>query len=258
MTNITRSFSVVLPTLNESENITLLIDQIIKEFIDKGSLEIIVVDDDSTDKTAEKIREFRIPEEYCLIKLILIENRVKIGLGESILRGIQRASNDLIVVMDSDFTHQPKDIKNLLSKLDDNSIVIGSRYVEGGLMESWHLYLASKIYNRFLRFLLRTQTRDLLGGFFVFKKSHFADFLNFEVFSGYGDYFIWLIYGIEKYSKYPHAEIPVVFAERLHGRSKSRRISMLFSYYISARKCKKYFRNLNGSELKPRNTFFQA
>jgi dolichol-phosphate mannosyltransferase len=247
MTNITQSFSVVLPTLNESENVTLLIDQIIKEFIDKASLEIIVVDDDSTDQTAEKVRKFKIPEGHCLVKLVLIENGFKIGLGQSILKGIQRASNNLIVVMDSDFTHQPKDIRNLLAKLDDNSIVIGSRYVKGGLMESWHLYFASKIYNRFLRFLLRTQTRDLLGGFFVFNKSHFADFLNFEVFSGYGDYFIWLIYGIEKYSKYPYVEIPVVFAERLHGKSKSKRISMLFSYYVSAQKCKKYFKNLNGS-----------
>lgn len=238
------SVSVVLPTLNEADNICPLITQIIENTNDRFILEVIVVDDDSSDRTVENIKHFQKTLLNPNVAIIIIENVKNLGLGGSILKGIKKATNESIVVMDSDFTHPPRYITELVRECELNSIVIGSRYVKGGFMKSRHLYISSKMYNKFLKVLLKLETRDLLGGFFAFNKSHLERYLTPDIFSGYGDYFVWLIYGIEKSSNLLYKEIPVRFDKRFRGQSKSRRFSMLITYFSSAVKCRKYFNKL--------------
>lgn len=239
----TNSLSIILPTLNESENIKKLIDAIILCLVQVKNLQIIVVDDNSSDGTSTAVLEKANQLSNTNVQIKLIKNPLRLGLGSSILVGINSAKYDLVVVMDADFTHSPKYISNLLQESKRASVVIGSRYVPGGYMHDKKLYYSSKLYNRFLKFFLKMKTKDLLGGFYILKKSHVKLFLNPEIFSGYGDYFFWFMYGVENFSNLKSLEIPVTFERRLNGTSKSNRFSMLFSYFISSRNCKRYFLN---------------
>ena len=137
--------SIILPTLNEEESIVLIIEKIINVISKKVSVEIIIVDDISEDATLARVRKFQASSKNENVSIVIVKNQKQLGLGGSILAGIITASNDIVVVMDSDLTHPPEDIPKLVKYCEQNSLVIGSRYVRGGFMETRHLYVASKI-----------------------------------------------------------------------------------------------------------------
>jgi dolichol-phosphate mannosyltransferase len=221
---ITMYISVILPTFNEVDNIIPLINKI-KSFIGHLSFQIIVVDDDSPDGTALQIKKMFGEQKW--LKLIIRKKNP--GLALSILEGIKQSSAELIIVMDTDFNHDPKEILNLLHYAKQFDMIIGSRYVKNGGMENRMRFYFSMLYNMIIKFVLGLQTNDNLSGFFLIKRSIFDKLPAEKIFIGYGDYFIRLL-KFAKDNNLHMKEIPIYYKNRHAGKSKSVFLKMLFDY----------------------------
>lgn len=237
--------SIILPTYNERDNICDLITAIRKEVVNTGwHYEVLVVDDNSPDGTAEVIRShFQLDahdhaplpgagETQGRIRLI-VRHKDK-GLANSIRTGLEEANGRTLVVMDTDFNHDPAMIPQMVDLLRYYDLVIGSRFVMRGGMEDQLRYRLSMLYNYFIRFLFHTQIQDNLSGFFAVRRSRlFEQYDKFDqVFYGYGDYFIRLLL-IAWNSNWKILEVPVYYILRRHGDSKTGFWS-IFKQYTSA------------------------
>jgi dolichol-phosphate mannosyltransferase len=221
--------SIILPTYNEKNNINILVKNILKILNDLDNKEIIVVDDNSSDGTYLYCKkEF---EKNNQIKLILRKNNR--GLANSIGEGIKASKGKNIIVMDTDLSHDPKLIPQIINLNKDYDIVSCSRYCEGGSMGNKLHYYCSFSYNLLLKFILKTQIKDNTGGYFCIKRNT-LDLLPFEkIFYGYGEYFFRLLYFANKKKK-SIIEIPTIYNRRIYGRSKSNFSLLLFKYFFSA------------------------
>lgn len=159
--------SIVIPTYNEAENIEDLL-QNIEEVVQDWEIEFIVVDDNSSDGTAEIVRDLK--SEIDNVKLI--EREGKLGIGSAYKRGFQDAEGDIVLQMDADFSHRPEDIPKLISAIEDgNDIAIGSRYVEGGNRNDPLLRRINPWIGRFLYvYILKSPVNDFTSGFKAYKK----------------------------------------------------------------------------------------
>ncbi len=220
---------IVLPTYNEEGNITQLIEKILWVLSQDYSVEVVVVDDDSTDETRASVAA-RFMEDP---RVHLIHRTENPGLAESIRTGIDSISACRVVVMDSDLTHDPMELPRMLHVAQVFDLVSGSRFCEGGSMASRRHYIASLTYNWALRIILRTQIQDNLGGFWTMKRSQLMKLPLDQIFVGYGDYFFRLLRYAEL-AYFSIVELPAVYGPREHGESKSRFIPMLFSYSSAA------------------------
>lgn len=216
---MTPDISVILPTYNEKDNILILIDEIEFALGNHNILyEIIVVDDNSPDGTGKIVREKY--NSNPRIRIIIRENER--GLATAIKTGILNSSGEFILVMDTDFNHDPRRIPLMYKLREDFDIIIGSRYVAGGGMEgSQFRYWGSYLFNVFIKLMLQMKTNDNLSGFFLTRKG-LIDRINLdEMFKGYGNYFIKLLY-YAKAMNLTILEIPVMYHERPYGESKTR------------------------------------
>jgi len=221
--------SVILPTFNEAENIVELIRDVVAAVPAGYAYEIIVVDDNSPDGTYRLVCD-TFSDQPQVTAILRTQDR---GLANSIRTGIERASGDYIVVMDTDFTHDPKEIPNLLHVVKICDIASGSRFCPGGRMSDTQHYLVSLTYNWILRIVLRTQIQDNLGGFFVVRRDALFSLPFDKIFFGYGDYFFRLLHFAQK-AQLKIIEIPAEYLSRSHGQSKSRWLSMIFLYTQAA------------------------
>lgn len=216
--------SVIVPTYNESGNIIKLIKKISRE-LENYNFEIIVIDDNSPDQTAELAKK-----EFSKDKKIKILVRKKEkDLASAILLGIKKSRGQEILVMDSDFNHDPEVLTLMLSYKASYDLVVGSRYIKGGGMEDRLRYVLSLIYNLLIRSLLHLETHDNLSGFFLLKSEHFDKFGNENIFYGYGEYFIRLLTIAHKHNL-KIKEVPVFYKNRSSGESKSKFIPMFLDY----------------------------
>jgi dolichol-phosphate mannosyltransferase len=221
--------SVILPTYNEAGNIADLVREILRNFPPDVEPEILVVDDDSPDKTGEVANKTFNGNP----KIRVILRTKDRGFAKSIRAGIEGATGELVIVMDADFTHDPAEIPRMLHIARIYDIVSGSRFCAGGNMQDRKHYLASLAYNWLLRALLHTQLQDNLGGYFVMKREELLSLPLDEIFYGYGEYFFRLLYFAQRRGL-KVIEIPAVYRVRTHGASKSRFLKMLFSYSKAA------------------------
>ena len=221
--------SIILPTYNEKNNINILIKKILEILKDVENKEVIVVDDNSPDGTYLYCKkEF---EKNNQIKLILRQNNR--GLANSIGDGIKASKGKNIIIMDTDLSHDPKLITQIINLNKDYDIVSCSRYCKGGSMGNKFHYYCSFSYNLLLQFILSTQIKDNTGGYFCIKKST-LDLLPFEkIFYGYGEYFFRLLY-FSKMKKKSIIEIPTIYNQRSYGKSKSNFFILLFKYFFAA------------------------
>jgi hypothetical protein len=172
--------SVILPTYNERDNICDLIDAIRSELSPQGyPYEVIVVDDSSPDGTAEVVRlRYQLDahdvasmpgDDLGHLRLFLrTEDK---GLAKSIRDGLIIAHGQTLVVMDTDFNHDPAMIPQMVDLLRYYDLVIGSRFVMRGGMEDQLRYHFSQAYNVFIRALFQTQIQDNLSGYFAVRSS---------------------------------------------------------------------------------------
>ncbi len=232
-------FSIILPTYNEKNNIISLINEIIDLYSnEKEKFEILVIDDDSPDKTFNIVKS-----TYKKFSYVKCYKRVKNkGLGNSIGFGLKKALGKHLIVMDTDLTHDPLLIKSLIYINKVYHLVSCSRYCCGGSMENKKHLLGSYIYNLILRIILKTQIQDNLGGYFSIRKEVLKSLPLDKIFYGYGEYFFRLLHFAQK-KGYSIVEIPAFYKNRIDGTSKSKFFSMFFSYFLSAIKLR--FRKIN-------------
>lgn len=219
--------SVILPTYNEAGNIIGLVDDL-RRFLKakKISYEIIVVDDDSPDKTGYLAKE-RFKKQPEVKVVIRKKDR---GLASAIRRGVEEAKGEVIVVMDSDFNHDPKVVPDLIAKCEEYDLVIGSRFIPGGGMVNKKREFLSWAYNRLIvRPSIKSPIKDNLSGFFAVKKERLVDLDWNKIFFGYGDFFIRLIY-CALHQDWKLKEVPFLHSERKTGESKSNLIKVFFQY----------------------------
>ena len=222
--------SIILPTYNERENICDLIEAIQRELNPLGlAYEVLVLDDNSPDGTAQVVRDhFSLAagaEGFVVIGNCTVRLHVRTqdkGLANSIRDGLERAHGRTLVVMDTDFNHDPAMIPQMVDLLRYYDLVIGSRFVMRGGMEDTARYRASLLYNIFIRLLFQTQIQDNLSGFFAVRRDRFFQLApKFDkIFYGYGDYFIRLLLMAWR-SNWKILEVPVFYILRRHGLSKT-------------------------------------
>ena len=160
---------VISPTYNERKNIQSLVEQVLGPNPD---YHLLVVDDNSPDKTAEKVKEL----QQLYPNLHLEERPGKAGLGTAYLFGFQWALDrhfEAIVQMDADLSHDPKDVPRLVAELENHDLVIGSRYVEGVSVVNWPIRRRILRYgaNLYSRIITGMPINDATGGFKAWRGS---------------------------------------------------------------------------------------
>jgi dolichol-phosphate mannosyltransferase len=211
MSAFANSVSIIVPTLNEEENIAPLVSEIIASAV--PFQEILFVDDKSTDATADMIRTLAVHHPIRLIE----QNCADRGLAGAIVSGARSAQGEILLVMDADLSHPPERIKDLLAPLFAGAadIVVGSRYVEGGSTPGWPLW--RRIVSRAgaaLAYPL-TGVHDSMGGFFAIARSRLLELAPQT--SGFKIVFEAIVCGGGTLRV---REIPIAFRERRHGKSK--------------------------------------
>lgn len=217
--------SVILPTFNEAGNIVALVNEIIKNIPEEWDYEIIVVDDNSPDQTYS-IAKNTFMENLKVIPVLRTTDR---GFAKSIRAGIELSTGSKIIVMDTDFTHDPVEVPKMIHISKYYDIVSASRFCPGGKMQSLRHYLASFTYNILIRLILRTQVQDNLGGYYIIEKEKMVNFPFDSIFFGYGEYFFRLLH-YAQVNSLSIVEIPAYYRSRESGNSKSQFFKMLFSY----------------------------
>jgi len=166
--------SVIIPTFNEEENILTIIAEV-DAVLKKSNLngEILVVDDNSRDRTIALVRELHTKKENVNI-LVRMEDH---GLSQSVADGFSHASSEIFVVIDADLSHPPALIPKMYEEIRaGNDVVIGSRYMEGGGIRQWPLKRrVISIGATFLGRLLFPDITDPVSGFFAIRKKVIAN-----------------------------------------------------------------------------------
>jgi dolichol-phosphate mannosyltransferase len=223
--------SIILPTYNEREAVTQVIDRILGVFPDNKQIEIVVVDDCSPDGTAEAVRKKYSNDRR--VETILRKNK-KPGLGNSILDGILFSSGKTIVGMDADGNHPPETIPKLVNELQAHGdIAVASRFV--GKKQFLRIQdVGSYIFNSILRYGLGYPIIDNTSGFYAMRRTVFDSLPYQDIYSDtYGEYHFKLMYAAHK-KGYTISEIPVVYQERVGGESKSLLMEMIVKYLAEA------------------------
>jgi dolichol-phosphate mannosyltransferase len=214
---------VCLPTYNESGNLEPMLRALGEVLPRDGS--VLVIDDASPDGTGELAD--RLAQE--LPHVSVLHRDRKEGLGPAYLAGFQRALADgaeLVIEMDCDFSHDPKDVPRLLAAAEDADLVLGSRYVPGGGVRNWGRVrrFISAGGSAYARFLLGSPLRDLTGGFKCIRR-RVLETIPLDRIEARGYAFqIETTYRAER-AGFRVVEVPIVFTDREVGSSKmSRRI----------------------------------
>jgi dolichol-phosphate mannosyltransferase len=208
--------SIVIPTYNERENLPELFRRIHEALSKQGmKYEIIIVDDNSPDGTADLAEE--LSNNY---RVKVVRRPGKLGLSSAVLDGVKVAEGDVVAVMDADLQHPPELLPKMLQALINGcDIVVASRYVEGGSVEGWTFIrkLISKGAIMIARILIPKvrNVKDPVSGFFMFKKEVIEGRHDLNP-KGFKILLEVLVKG--KYDKV--CEIPYRFGLRHKGRSK--------------------------------------
>ena len=208
---------IISPTYNERKNIESLVEQIFK--LDP-SFHLLIIDDNSPDGTAKKVKEL----QNKFINLHLECRPEKAGLGTAYLFGFKWALKkgyDSVVQIDADLSHDPNDIPRLVSNLNDNDLVIGSRYIEGVSVVNWPIRRLILSYgaNFYSRIITGMPINDGTGGFKAWSSSLLGKIKLEKVRSqGYSfqiemNFRAWRLNARIK-------EVPIIFVDRTIGESK--------------------------------------
>ncbi len=228
---------IMIPTYNERDNITALVETIFSlKLRPENSLQIVVVDDASPDGTAESVRSL---QEKHPGRLFLIERENERGRGTAGITGFLfclEQEVDCILEMDADFSHDPKYLPVFLALVEYYDVVIGSRFVQGGddAYRRANRTLISICANWVYRAFLGIRLRDISGGYKCYRKAALAR-LDFSKFYSTG-------YPIGMETVYrcyldgaQFIEMPIHFKERKQGVSKFIAKEALNAFLVAAR-----------------------
>ncbi len=219
--------SVILPTYNERENIPEMIANISAQ-LEGQVFEIIVVDDRSIDGTRQVVQQIGSSK----VRLIERHSTVQRSYARSIYDGILLAQGNILLIMDSDFNHNPADIHRLLSAIKNAPCVSASRFLpQGRMVPAWRGWL-SRLFNIFVRLMINGRLTDYLFGFYAIRRD-IVDQLPLEgIFYGFGDYGIRLLFSLEQ-KGYHVLEIPAVCFPRRHGQGNQRLCQTFWLYSMA-------------------------
>ncbi|MCK0179634.1 polyprenol monophosphomannose synthase [Flavobacteriaceae bacterium S0862] len=211
---------VIIPTFNEIENIEAIIRA---TFSLEKQFHILVVDDNSPDLTALKVKELQ--EEF-KERLFLEVRKEKSGLGTAYIHGFKwclEKGYEYIFEMDADFSHNPNDLSKLYNAchVDGADMSIGSRYVKGVNVVNWPMsrVLLSYLASKYVRIITGMKIHDTTAGFVCYKRGVLESIdLNKLKFVGYA---FQIEMKFKAYlQKYKITEVPVIFTDRTKGESK--------------------------------------
>ena len=208
---------VITPTYNESKNILTLINRI-KDNV--NDIDILVIDDNSPDGTSDIVAKFAESRN----DIFLITRDGKLGLGTAYIEGFKWATQnnyDIVIQMDADLSHDPKDLPRMLQAIKDYDLVIGSRYIDGVNVINWPMsrLLLSYFANIYSRIVTGLPIYDSTGGFKCYSinvlKNMPYKFIKSEGYSFQIEttFYSWI-------NKYNIKEIPIIFTDRTIGESK--------------------------------------
>jgi len=212
---------LILPTYNEAQNIEPLVRAALPQLEGTGLAHtILVVDDGSPDGTGQVAD--RLAAELEAVRVL--HRKRKEGLGRAYLAGFALALSEgaeLVLEMDSDFSHDPADVPRLIAAADAADLVLGSRYMPGGGIANWGIVrrVLSRGGSAYARIVLGVPVRDLTGGFKCFNRSVLETIdLDTVHADGYG-FQIELSYRAVQ-AGFSVTEVPILFRERRVGQSK--------------------------------------
>ena len=215
------SVLVVVPTYNESESIKSLLTRLdaARNLISNSfNIDILLVDDDSPDRTAEIAKSMNLPG------FSILNRKIKSGLGPAYLAGFNQGltgSYQYFVEMDADLSHQPEQLVDLLNAASNDTLVIGTRWIPGGSVVNWPTQRRwiSKMGTGYAAFALKLPYKDLTSGYRVIPRT-FLEKLNFEEIEtrGYGFQIEMALKAIT--AGFRIKQIPITFVERENGYSK--------------------------------------
>jgi dolichol-phosphate mannosyltransferase len=216
---------VCLPTYNERENLEPML-RALAEVLGPDD-RVLVIDDNSPDGTGELADELAAQLPF----VDVLHRERKEGLGPAYLAGFRRALGagaQLVVEMDCDFSHDPKDVPRLIAGAEDADLVLGSRYVPGGGVDNWGplrraISAGGSLY---ARLVLGVPVRDLTGGFKCFRREVLEALPLHEVRSKGYAFQIELTYRALRMG-FRVREIPIRFVDRVAGGSKMSRAIVL-------------------------------
>lgn len=219
---------VIIPTYNEAGNLAITIKKLADIFqqIHDWQMQVLVVDDNSPDGTAQVVKKLQ--KQYPFLKLLLKQK--KEGLGSAYLKGMDQAFNqlkaDVVFEFDADLSHDPQKIPQMLQQINEGSdLVLGSRYIKGGsIPENWGLHrkFLSIFGNLFIRTIMWDfSIKDWTTGFRAIKKEVYqavANELESDRFFGYTFQIGFLHKARQK--KFKINEVAFAFKDREIGKSK--------------------------------------
>ncbi|CAB4652339.1 unannotated protein [freshwater metagenome] len=212
---------VLIPTYNEAPSIARLLERLQKvreNYANKYDIDVLIIDDNSPDNTVGIIKSLQ------MSKLSILNRVEKNGLGPAYLAGFKQglAGNyQYFVEMDADLSHQPEELPLLLDKASQNSFVIGTRWMPGGMVVNWpkKREFISRAGTKYASIMLKLPYRDLTSGYRVIPRK-FLENLNMSAMQtrGYG-------FQVEMAVKAANdgleiIEVPIKFVEREDGYSK--------------------------------------
>ena len=203
-------------TYNEKENIKKLIENLNSLNL---SIDILVIDDNSPDKTWEILQNLE--KEMKNLKLIIRNNKSGLDTAHKLAFDYAKNNNyEKFISLDADLSHDPAEIPKMINILDKSSFVIGSRYVEGGKCEMKRSRLIlSNLGNKFIKSILKINCNEFTTSYRGFNLFRLDDFnLNMIKSKGYS-FFMETIYRLSKHGV-KIIEIPIHFRDRKHGYSK--------------------------------------
>jgi len=211
---------IIIPTFNEKENIESIIKKV---FSLKKQFDILIVDDNSLDGTANIVKTL---QKTYPKKLFIEERSKKLGLGTAYIHGFKWAlkkNYEFIFEMDADFSHNPDDLIKLYDVVKNNNgdLAIGSRYVKGVNIVNWPMsrLLLSFFASKYVKIITGMPIHDSTAGFKCYKKKILQTIeLDKIQFVGYA-FQIEMKFKAWKYG-FRIVEVPVIFTDRKEGVSK--------------------------------------
>lgn len=216
----TENALLIVPTYNESSNIAELIE---KFFTTVRSAHLLVVDDESSDGTAEIVEKLRASYPH----LGILRRNGERGLGHAYTAGILHGLEsrfEIIGTMDGDLSHDPSYLPQMLALLQTNDVVIGSRYIPGGGVVNWKIgrILLSWLANKFAATLLQIPAHDITSGYRLYRR-HALQWIRTEEIKSTGYSFLAELLYRAHLAGARIAECPIVFHDRILGISKLHR-----------------------------------
>ena len=213
--DIANNIVVIIPTYNESKNISILLD-----LLSNLKIDILIVDDNSPDGTGKIVQKFSDNHK----NINLLERPEKLGLGSAYRDGFKWATErdyKHCIEMDGDFSHTILDLQNMIKFKDDFDLVIGSRYIEGGKTEGWSngRKLLSMTANNIAKIFLGIKVNDMTSGFRIYSKECLDDINYFNTTSNGYAFQIEMTY-LSSLKNKTIKEVPITFYERNLGESK--------------------------------------